>query len=264
MKHKDGNSFQLRGIAGYVYGVDELNKVCSIFGSGYGATKSRSVNVDDINRITGYNPNNEGKYDPKQTGSGYKYNKDNPGEYGSKMTYVWEDVQNKVEVKKGNIVINDNESENYAQHGFNWYDIESKTWKSLMQDITKPIEITTLASNGYAYYSNTLNLMRMASGETEEGLKENSEEYKTLFKNKDGEGDSYWLASSFIEADEEGKFGIGVASGEIIGTVSSWPLYKADGEVATVGKRIRPVVSLSSEINLQKNEDGSYDIVKEK
>lgn len=244
--------------------MDELNRVCSIYGSGYGATKSRSVNVDDINKITGYNPNNEGKYDPKQTGVGYKYRENNIGEYGSKTTYIWEEVKNTVEMKKDNTIINEHESDNYAQYGFNWYDIENKTWRNSMQDITNPIEIATLTSTGYTYYSNTLNLMRMTTGEIEAGLKEDSEEYKMLFKDKSGEGISYWLASSFIEADEEGKYGIGVAFGESIGTVGSLSLYKTDGEVSTIGKKIRPVVSLSSEVKLQKNKDGSYDIVKEK
>ena len=68
-------NFYLKGKAGYVYGESELDKVCSVFGSGYGATGARSVNVDDINKITGYNPNNVGKYDPEQKTIGTKYRK---------------------------------------------------------------------------------------------------------------------------------------------------------------------------------------------
>ena len=54
-------------------GVEELNKICAIYGTGEGAIGARSVNVDDVNWITGYNPNNTGKKDQNKTGSGTKY-----------------------------------------------------------------------------------------------------------------------------------------------------------------------------------------------
>ena len=92
-----GNAnFTLRGIAGYNYGESELDKVCSVFGSGYGATGARSVDVDDINKITGYNPNNVGKYDPEQSTIGTKFRKGESHEYGNKTTYSWTATSNQL------------------------------------------------------------------------------------------------------------------------------------------------------------------------
>ena len=65
--------YYLQGQAGYVNAVSELDKISAIFGKGYGAESARSVKVEDINRVTGYNPNNVGVYDPDQIGSGMKY-----------------------------------------------------------------------------------------------------------------------------------------------------------------------------------------------
>lgn len=43
----------LGGITGYLYGIDELNKVCNIYGKGKGATGARSVTLDDVNKAVG-------------------------------------------------------------------------------------------------------------------------------------------------------------------------------------------------------------------
>ena len=189
----------LRGIAGYVYGESELNKVCSVFGSGYGATGARSVNVDDINKITGYNPNNVGKYDPEQKVTGIKYGKDRSDEYGNQTTYKWTETENVVSWSgsNGKSKTDDAPQSKYAEYGFNWYDIVSKTWKNSMQNTTTPAIITTLTSNVYFYYPDSLN----TSSEAGEGLDAASKEYETLFMDKAGSKVSYWLASSCIEPD---------------------------------------------------------------
>ena len=44
-------------------GVEEIENVCKLYGRGKYAIGSRSITIDDINKITGYNPNNIGKYD---------------------------------------------------------------------------------------------------------------------------------------------------------------------------------------------------------
>ena len=83
----DSNTnFYLRGAIGYLYAEEELNKICSIYGYGKGAdtnktfnyvvgdlvegtatgvltgSGARSINVDDINEITGYIPKEAGEY----------------------------------------------------------------------------------------------------------------------------------------------------------------------------------------------------------
>ena len=46
--------FSLYGAYSYLKGEEILNNVCSIFGKGEGATKSRSMVADDMDKITGY------------------------------------------------------------------------------------------------------------------------------------------------------------------------------------------------------------------
>ena len=74
-------NYTLRGKNGYIYGVEELNKIGSIYGQGKWAEKGRCVNTNDINKITGYDPNKTGNENP--------YGKGGLGEYGKKVTYYW-------------------------------------------------------------------------------------------------------------------------------------------------------------------------------
>ncbi len=252
-----GNAnFYLRGIAGYNYGESELNKVCSVYGSGYGATGARSVNVDDINKITGYNPNNVGKYDPEQKTTGTKYSAGQAYEYGNQTTYKWTSTANVVSWSGSNTKSGTGSAQSkYADYGFNWYDIGSKTWKNSMQDTTNPADITTLTSTSYYYYPDSL---KTSSG-AGEGLSTTSEEYKTLFMNKAGSKVSYWLASSFVCTDSSyAYFGMRVVSSS--GYVNSLSLYASNGNVISTSYGVRPVVSLKSDIQLGEGTDGSYDL----
>lgn len=45
LKNEDGTIklMRFKGITGYLYGVDELNKICNIYGNGKGATGGRSI-----------------------------------------------------------------------------------------------------------------------------------------------------------------------------------------------------------------------------
>ena len=248
-------SFYLRGIAGYNYGEQELNKVCSVFGSGYGATGARSVNVDDINKITGYNPNNVGKYDPEQKTTGTKYSVGQANEYGNKTTYSWTATANQVSWSGSNTKSGTGSSSNYATYGFNWYDIASKTWKNSMQDTTTPATIATLTSTSYYYYPDSL---KTSSG-TGEGLSTTSKEYETLFKNKTGSKVYYWLASSYVYTDSYYAF-FGMRYVNSDGYVNRSSLYYSNGIVTSSSIGIRPVVSLKSDIQLGEGTNGSYDI----
>ena len=247
--------FYLRGIAGYNYGEQELNKVCSVFGSGYGATGARSVDVDDINKITGYNPNNVGKYDPEQKTTGTKYGAGEAYEYGNQTTYAWTETANQISWSGSNTKSGTGSNSNYATYGFNWYDIASKTWKNSMQDTTAPATIATLTSTRYYYYPDSLN----TSSGTGEGLSTASEEYKTLFMNKAESKVSYWLASSYVNTYSNfAYFGLRYVSSR--GSVNSNTLYSSYGYVYSPSLGVRPVVSLKSDIQLGEGTSGSYDL----
>ena len=268
IKTVDDENFELRGIAGYTYGESELNKVCGAFGYGKMATGARSVNVDDINKITGYNPNNVGVYDPEQKGKGTKYGSGDNDEYGNKVTYSWTTTTNVLSCKVGDngTVQDSSEISKYADYGFNWYDISNKTWKSSMQNTEKPIQITTLTSTGYSYYADSLT----ATAGEGEGMSSTSKEYDTLFKDK------YWLASEFVYATSYGYgiFGIHAVNDSRVVALSNRSLYYTSGRVNTTTQNeilynrenrlngIRPVVSLKPDIELKETAENSgiYDI----
>ena len=67
--------YTLKGEKGFTNGINELNNISEIFGYGAGAESSKSITVEDINNITGYNPENprfnEGEYD--EYGNIYSY-----------------------------------------------------------------------------------------------------------------------------------------------------------------------------------------------
>ena len=73
--------FGIRGITGYLYGIDELNKVCNVYGQGKGATGGRSLTYDDVGKIIGksrttngntyeytWTPNSNEKHSPSYDG----------------------------------------------------------------------------------------------------------------------------------------------------------------------------------------------------
>ena len=256
-----GNAnFNLRGIAGYNYGEKELDKVCSVFGKGYGATGARSVDVDDVNKITGYNPKNTGKYDPEQTGSETKFCAKLIYEYGNEATYNWTETEDQISYlgknnAKGSVLESD-----YGTYGFNWYDEETKTWKNSMRsdDSTFPAEIVTLTSTRYYYYPNTLT---ESSSETEVGIKTTSPEYLTLFCNKAGAKISYWLASPYVHTGSGyAHFGLQIVDSN--GFVYSSNLYISHGYPYNPSYGVRPVVSLRSDIKLQYDKTKTcYDII---
>ena len=45
------SEFTIKGARGYVYGIDEMHKICSLFATGDGALKGRSITIEDINQL---------------------------------------------------------------------------------------------------------------------------------------------------------------------------------------------------------------------
>ena len=94
IKTDAGTNYKLKGAIGYLYAEEEINKACSIYGYGYGAdtslsveyeiggpfdeeksnkieeTGARSINVEDINKAAGLKT----EQDLKNINSSYKYN----------------------------------------------------------------------------------------------------------------------------------------------------------------------------------------------
>jgi len=83
IKDASGNIkwFNLKGQAGAQYGAEEVNSIAEIYGYGKGASGARAIQVEDINKLIGYDPND--------VGEGKKYGSEEIYEYGNKVTYSW-------------------------------------------------------------------------------------------------------------------------------------------------------------------------------
>ena len=219
VKTTDNNDFYLRGQTGYEWGIKELNDICAIYGKGSGASGARSINVDDINKITGYNPETAQCYD------GEIY------EYGNKVTYI---------KNEGSIEY----SASYGQSGvekdemkiFKYFDENKNIWKLLNTGENKKY-----ISTAYFYFPNTLTTN--PDGDTN-GISTESVEYD-LLGFKTGE---YWLGSSIIRVHTNYVgFGINYVNNSGVGF---YGLSGSDGYIRTGIYGVRPVVSLKSNINL--------------
>lgn len=51
------NYYFINGYIGYTNGIQEINNICRLYGQGIGADKTRSITIEDVNKITGYVPN---------------------------------------------------------------------------------------------------------------------------------------------------------------------------------------------------------------
>ena len=220
---KSIGNLSLRGQKGYIYGIDELNAISSIYGNGKGAESAKSVTVEDINEIT--------KYNPELTGDGEVRAKGKMWEYGNVVTYFWQNGKVKCTATNGKSYTSTNTV-------FKYYDKDKNGFIDLAKD--KSIELT---SRSYNYYPVTLT---ESSSGTPKGIETSSLEYKLLFNSK------YWLASSFIGTGE-GNVGFGIFQLDTTRVYDS-NLCDAINQMYTLTLGIRPVIILSKDVNVIKNE----------
>ena len=134
-------SYHLYGRIGYQNVVKELDKVCSLYGQGSMAQGSRSIKMEDVNRVTGYNPENI-------DGNGTPYNDGQINEYGNKITFYWDGTLNPYcEAKNG---LNGNCLAHYT-----FYMWDGEEWQTQAKSQTATSEnkekITEIASTIYTY-----------------------------------------------------------------------------------------------------------------
>lgn len=160
MSTVDVGTLTLEGKNGYNNGISKLSEMCEPYGR-----NARSITVEDINRVTGYNPTNQG--------DGTIYGAGEFWEYGSKVTYT----------ASGSSTTNGN-----TYTGSITYEhIDGK--KIGVNNVTS----ITVRCNSYDYYPNTLT---QSSSGTVKGIPTTSSAYKMLFRNaQDNANCSYWLAS---------------------------------------------------------------------
>ena len=215
---------QLSGKDGHDNGVNRLNKIGKQYNNSK-LEKGRSINPNDINKITGYNPNNTGVNDPEQTGTGTPFGNGNAWQYKNKVTYtleggkVWYQGTNTVTKK--------------TQSTYTSFKLLGET-----NNITSP---TQLESTAYMYYPTTLT---EASDDTKSvGLAKGSVAYNMLFTPQYA---PYWLASLCVYANAGVAFcSLFIVSSGYVTRCDVWDSYY--GPVgSTFG--VRPAVSLKSNI----------------
>ena len=248
---ENATRYYLKGSAGYINGVAELNAICSIFGKGKGAESATSITVDDVNGITGYNP------------ASAKYNEGQWGEYGSKVTYtrgtgnqLRSESTNGKDWPEGSSTAN---PKTFGNQTFtNYFADGSKTLSTLAENSSTP-QITS--TYYYKSYNESDELSKSGV------LKENGrfcEPYELIFGNyeynvsnnydrsfKGTREHSYWLASECVAAYSNCAYwGLRYVDGA---NVSYGDLYISYGGEYSSNYGVRPVVSLKSDVNIKWN-----------
>ena len=194
----------------YSTGVSQLNNMCAKYG-----TNARSIKIEDINRVTGYDPNNPV--------DGKKFNAGQWGEYGSTVTYTASQTTNNTNGLTYTEGLDNGKYEHVDGRAIG----------------TNGVTSITETSTWYYYYPNTLTTS--ATGETK-GIELASKAYQMILGPY--RGSAYWLASSYMYASSSASwFGLFSISGN--GSVYTESLGDTNNKnMRNVHLSVRAVVSL--------------------
>lgn len=251
---RNESNFYLKGQAGYENAITELNKISNLYGQGKHATGARSVTVEDINKITGYNPNNVGVRDPEKLGNGAKYGS-GIREFGIRVTLYWQGDEfpyySTSNGLKGTYSGAHDGGFYYYDHG--WKRIE----QSSIASAKNMVEIVTLTNSDYVYYPETLTNSFDPLGQV--GLSRDSVEYLLLF-GSDEHYHWYGLANQSWKAihDKDGSPSYGYF-GVFEGMVGNLACTRCSGIEKADPSGVRPVISLESDVILKPG-DGEWKI----
>ena len=243
---------RLKGQAGYINAENELNRICSLYGKGKYAESARSITVEDINKITGYDPEHTGvnvnKATEAEIAAGTKYGAGTIHEYGNKIIYEWDGTTR----PKYTYNTTSDKLTNSHIKGFLWYD--GKAFHKL-EYTTTPGKICELTSNEYYYHPETLTKEDDATKSV--GIARDSIMNKMLFNIENfgigGEYEYYWLASKYILPDIYAvKYGVRVVRNNMV--IGNWNCTYSHTSEDTDALGLRPVVTLKSNVKLKKAE----------
>ena len=222
----------LGGEIGYLNAEDILNNMCNeLYGQGEHATGARSLNVEDINKL--------GNYDPT-TYSGY----------GDIWTYrfptIGPYIQYKITKADGTLVTD-------------WTNITSavsQTFRMPGEAKKETISVNNRNDKGrsveFTYYS-SYTVADKVKQTTNDGKKMSN----IISKGTENTGVWQWLASRCVTCNSYGAhFDVQLVSR----SMSYNNLYFSRGESYSDGNRVRPVVSLSSDIQLSGNSTDGWTI----
>lgn len=207
----DVGTLTLSGKEGYNTGISKLNAMCATYGK-----NSRSITVEDINRVTGYDPTNQG--DGTVFGAGQFY------EYGNKVTYT----------ARGSSATNGKTYTGSISY-------EHPDGRKIGTDNVTSI---TVESTAYYYYPYSLTTSSSTTGECK-GIATDSPAYEMLFgkasDTSDGSGNAYWLASSCVYAHSDASI-FGLRRVYSVGFVNYYILWGSDGATNSPSLGVRAVV----------------------
>ena len=212
---------RLSGREGYTNGVKKLDEASEKYINYIYADGARSITVDDINRVTGYNPENAG------------YGKNKLWQYGNEVTYYWDGIS--YPYYSGSNGVTGNLDWRHDS-GFYYPTVEGVkcSRKSTIATESNKEEITTLTSTYYWY-------------KLSDCLIESSDAYQQLFRGK-----SYWLGSQCVGCGPDfAVWGLRCVYGD--GYVYHGGLANSYGYESYYYFGVLPVVSLKSEVKVDSN-----------
>lgn len=217
MTASDIDTLQLLGISGYNNGLSSIQEICEQ----KCGTEARSVNENDINRVTGFDPTNQG--DGKIFGQGAWW------QYGNTVIY---DATNGIQTGTNGL------SETLAP------DMYIHPTKGSLNQAGKIQETSTW----YKYYPYSLTSSDSFSGDCK-GINKNDLAYEFIFGKYEngvdhGKGNFDWLASKSVACDI-GASTFGIRYIEKVGRVVSATLADTGtggGPVSNCG--VRAIISL--------------------
>lgn len=212
--------------------ADELNKLCSKYGTGIGATGSRSVTIEDINKITKYNnPTYE-----QEISSGKKI------KYGEKITVYWDGTDKPYYETEGKVTGNFATSHKaFLYYEGNSVKVANKSETAKSDAMEK---ICTLKQTYYTYKVDKSSI--------------NSDLYNLLFD--DDSKAEYYLASMYTKVTANYiSYGLRTVRN---GSISDCDTLFSDANGAGIlGVGARVVVSLMPDIKLNGSGTDGYTII---
>ena len=204
------------------YAADEVNRICSIYGYGKGAKSARSIQIEDIDKLTEFDKTT---YQPKQING-----------YGHQVTYSMNE-------KDGNVYcswsgVTEPEKTSYKKLTY----LKGNEWISLEKG-----QSVTLNGNFYGY---SLSKDPYKATLINKGVND--------LITKDTINQSYWLASSYVMTLSGCLFyGIPVVSNSSVSGCSFFYSYDFGNDS---GFGIRPAVSLKSDVSFSDAGNGTLNI----
>ena len=212
MSTEDIGTLELSGKDGYYNGINKMEEMCTKFGD-----NARSVKIEDIDRVTGYDPLNQG--DGTKWGNGQFW------EYGNEVTYI----PTGCTAANGQTYTGPFRDNKYVH-------IDGREiGKNNVTEIK-------LKQTAYEYYPYSLTQNSGTTGECK-GISTSSKAYKMIF----GEStvNQYWLASSYTSTSYAHSYwGFFTIGKDAIRQVNCEAVYCSNDTTYTLEHGVRVVISI--------------------